>query len=110
MMPTALSMATVGIAFGEFSDITAQAAGAVIMESQMSKVDELLHLCLQTRTIALQSGLLGMILSVIGMACAAAGYLSPIMGAIVQEIIDVLAMLNALRLTFQPKIQTDLSS
>ena len=44
-----------------------------------------------------------MVLSVIGMAFAATGHLSPVSGAIMQEVIDVLAVLNALRAAFPPK-------
>jgi len=47
-----------------------------------------------------------MALSVVGMGFAAAGYLSPVNGAIIQEVIDVLAVLNALRAAFPPKVIT----
>jgi cation transport ATPase len=60
------------------------------------------------RTIALQSAVGGMALSVIGMAFAASGYLSPVSGAIAQEVIDVLAVLNALRAAFPPRVMHDL--
>lgn len=104
----ALTAATVGIAFGQYNNVTAEAAGAVIMENTLSKVDELLHLSINTRKIAAQSAIGGMILSVIGMGFAAGGFISPVTGAILQEIIDVLAILNALRLTFGGKINIDL--
>jgi cation transport ATPase len=48
-----------------------------------------------------------MVLSAIGMLFAASGYLSPVAGAISQEIIDVLAVLNALRVAIPPKSLTD---
>lgn len=96
----ALTLATVGIAFGKESNITAEAAGVVIMESTLNKVDELIHISYAMRTIALQSALGGMLLSLIGMGFAACGYITPIAGALVQEGIDVLAIMNALRLTF----------
>jgi heavy metal translocating P-type ATPase len=104
----ALTAATVGIAFGEYSNVTAEAAGAVIMENTLSKVDELIHLSLNTRRIASQSAIGGMLLSIIGMGFAATGYINPVTGAILQEIIDVLAILNALRLAFGSQIQIDL--
>jgi heavy metal translocating P-type ATPase len=104
----ALTAATVGIAFGQFSNITAEAAGAVIMENTLNKVDELLHLSLNTRRIVLQSALGGMIFSLIGMGFAAAGFINPISGAILQEIIDIIAILNALRLTWGTRIKIDL--
>jgi heavy metal translocating P-type ATPase len=103
----ALTAATVGIAFGQNSDITAEAAGAVIMESSLKRVDEFLHISNRLRTIALQSAVGGMALSLIGMAFAAAGYLPPVAGAIFQEIIDVVAVVNALRVALPPKKLTD---
>jgi heavy metal translocating P-type ATPase len=103
----ALMAATVGIAFGQNSDVTAKAAGAVIMDSSLRKVDELIHISRRMRRIALQSAVGGMILSVVGMFFAAAGYLPPVAGAITQEIIDVLAVLNALRVALPPKSLTD---
>lgn len=103
----ALTAATVGIAFGQLSNITAEAASAVIMENTLKKVDELIHLSLATRKIALQSAVGGMALSLIGMGFAAAGYISPVVGAILQEIIDIFAILNALRLIWGNKIEAD---
>lgn len=105
----ALTAATVGIAFGQYSNVTAEAAGAVIMENSLNKVDELIHLSLNTRKIALQSAIGGMLLSLIGMGFAATGYISPVAGAIIQEIIDVLAILNALRLIWIKRIEIDIS-
>ena len=93
----ALFAATVGIAMGTHSDVTTEAAGAVILESSLVKVDELIHIGRRMRRIALQSVLIGMALSIVGMAVAAAGYLPPVAGAIAQECIDVFAVLNALR-------------
>ncbi len=96
----ALVMATVGIAFGQKSEITAEAADAVIMDNSLERVDELLHISHRMRRIALQSAVGGMGLSLIGMIIAAFGYLPPVMGAISQEIIDVFAVMNALRVAF----------
>ena len=104
----ALTAATVGIAFGQHSNVTAEAAGAVIMENTLSKVDELLHLSINTRNIAAQSAIGGMLLSLIGMGFAATGFISPVMGAILQEFIDILAIVNSLRLAFGSKIKIDL--
>ena len=93
----ALMAATVGIAFGQHSDVTSEAARAVIIDSSLSKVDELIHLSYRLRRIALQSAVGGMLLSVVGMAFAAGGWLTPVAGAVAQEGIDLLAVLNALR-------------
>ena len=104
-----LTAATIGIAFGQNSDITGEAADAVIMDSSLLKVDELFHIGERMRKIALQSAVGGMILSVVGMAFAGLGYLTPVAGAITQEIIDVFAVLNALRAAIPPKSLSDYS-
>ena len=103
----ALLTATVGVAFGQSSDITAEAAGAVILESSLAKVDEFLHIGRRMRRIALQSAVGGMILSLVGMALASAGYLPPVGGAMAQEVIDLVAILNALRASLPPKSLID---
>ncbi len=89
--------ATVGIAFGHQSEITAEAAGAVIMDTSLKRVDELFHLARRMRRIALQSAVGGMALSVAGMLVAFGGLLPPVAGAVFQEVIDLAAVLNALR-------------
>jgi heavy metal translocating P-type ATPase len=96
----AMQAATVGVAFGQNSDITAEAADAVVLEASLSKVDELIHIGRRMRRIALQSAVGGMAVSMVGMVIAAAGYLPPVAGAVMQEIIDVAAVLNALRVVF----------
>jgi len=103
----ALTTATVGIAFGNNSEVTSEAADVVILESSLEKVDVLFHIGQRMRRIALQSAIGGMALSMIGMIFAATGHLSPIAGAVSQEVIDVLAVLNALRAGFAPKVLTD---
>jgi heavy metal translocating P-type ATPase len=94
----AMLNATAGIALGVNSDITAEAAGAVILQSSLTGVDELMHIGADMRKIALASAIGGMGLSALGMAASAFGYLRPIEGAILQEVIDLLAILNALRI------------
>jgi cation transport ATPase len=89
------------------SDIVAEAADAVILDASLGKVDELMHIGRRMRSIALLSALGGMTLSVIGMTAAAFGLLSPIEGAIAQEIIDLAAVLNAVRAAFPFKSMTD---
>jgi len=93
----AMQAATVGVAFGQETDITAEAADAVILERSLEKVDELMHIGRRMRKIALQSAVGGMILSIAGMMLGAYGVLPPIGGAIAQEVIDLLAVLNAVR-------------
>jgi len=103
----ALMAATVGVAFGQNSDVTTEAADVVVLDSSLRKIDEFLHISQRMRRIALQSAIGGMALSIVGMSFAAAGYLSPVAGAICQEIIDVVAVLNALRVAVPPKSMID---
>jgi heavy metal translocating P-type ATPase len=98
----ALAAATVGIAMGTASDVTAEAAGAVIMDQALERVDELFHIGGRLRSIALQSAIGGMAASLVGMGFAAAGLLPPAAGALLQEAIDVAAVVNALRVSWQP--------
>ncbi len=104
----AMMAATVGMSIGQNSDVTAEAAGVVVMDNSLEKVDEFMHISRRMRSIALQSAIGGMALSMIGMGFAAAGYLSPVMGSISQEVIDVAAVLNALRAALPPKVIHDL--
>jgi heavy metal translocating P-type ATPase len=93
----ALVTATVGLAFGHRSEITTEASGAVIMDTSLKRVDELFHLARRMRRIALQSAIGGMALSIVGMGIAFGGWLPPVGGAVLQEVIDLTAVLNALR-------------
>jgi P-type E1-E2 ATPase len=103
----AMLAATVGVAFGQNSDITAEAAGAVVMEPTLGKLDELLHIGKRMRRIALESAVGGMVLSTLGMFLAALGFLPAIGGAIGQEVIDLLAVLNALRASIPGRVLQD---
>ena len=104
----AMMAATVGMAIGQNSDVTTEAAGIVVMDNSLEKVDEFMHISRRMRIIALQSAVGGMALSIIGMVVAASGHLNPVNGAITQEVIDVLAVLNALRAALPPKVIHDL--
>jgi heavy metal translocating P-type ATPase len=103
----AMMAATVGMAIGQNSDVTTEAAGVVVMDNSLKRVDEFLHISARMRSIALQSAVGGMALSLIGMALASAGWLTPVSGAIAQEAIDVLAVMNALRAAFPPAVIHD---
>ena len=100
--------ATVGIGMGQNSEVTAEAADVVIMDNSLTKVDEFIHISKRMKLIVLQSAVGGMLLSAVGMIFAANGQLSPVNGAICQEIIDVLAILNALRAAFPPRRISDI--
>ena len=103
----ALKTATVGVAFGPNNDVASEAADAVILSPSIGKIDELMHIGARMRLIALQSALGGMTLSLIGMAAAAGGFLSPVRGAVAQELIDLAAVLNAVRAAWPPRRLTD---
>jgi heavy metal translocating P-type ATPase len=105
----ALMAATAGIAFGPNSDITSEAADAVILTTSLEKVDELFHISGRMRKIALQSALGGMILSIAGMALAAFGYLPALEGAVAQEVIDLAAVLNAVRVALPTASLADMA-
>jgi P-type E1-E2 ATPase len=96
----ALVAATVGIAFGEGSDVTSNAADAVVMNSDLRAVDRLLHISFFTRRVILQSAVGGIAISLVAMLFAAYGMITPAEGAILQEVIDLLAVGNALRISF----------
>ena len=103
----ALKTATVGVAFGPNNDVASEAADAVILSPSIAKIDELMHIGARMRSIALQSAVGGIALSLIGMAAAAAGRLSPVQGAVLQEVIDLAAVLNAVRAAWPPRRLTD---
>jgi heavy metal translocating P-type ATPase len=104
----AMMNATVGVALGVNSDVTSEAAGAVILQGSLGGVDELIHIGDRMRRIALISAIGGMTLSAAGMAAAFAGFLAPIEGAILQEFIDLAAILNSLRMVLPSAPLTDL--
>ncbi len=103
----AMMAATAGIALGVNSDITSEAAGAVILQSSLVSVDQLMHIGRRMRGIALISAVGGMGLSLIGMVTASLGLLTPIQGAIAQEVIDLLSILNSLRMILPTNSLTD---
>jgi len=102
-----LQAATVGIGLGTKSDIIGESADVIILEPSLERVDAFLHLSRRVRKIAFQTGLGGIALSIIGMGAAAAGFLPPVIGACVQEGIDLLSILNALRTTAPAMTQGD---
>ena len=69
----------------------------VLLVDQLLPLARALDIARRTRIIALQSVFVGLGLSVSGMVVAAFGYLPPVQGALMQEAIDVVVILNALR-------------
>ncbi|HEY4591375.1 MAG TPA: heavy metal translocating P-type ATPase [Thermoanaerobaculia bacterium] len=94
----ALAAATVGIAMGaRGATASSEAADAVLMLDRLDRLVDALAIARRSRSIALQSVLAGMGLSLAAMVVAACGYLPPLAGALFQEAIDVAVILNALR-------------
>jgi cation transport ATPase len=99
--------ATVGVALGGSSAAISESADAVVLDSSLRKIDELLHIGRRMRRIAAQSAVGGIALSGAGMLLAAFGYLNPLSGAIAQEVIDLASVLNALRVAVRRKALAD---
>lgn len=94
----ALAVADVGVALGaRGASASSEAADVVILADRLDRVGEAIMIAQRARRIALQSIFVGMGLSLVAMIAAAAGWLSPVPAAIVQEVIDVAVILNALR-------------
>jgi heavy metal translocating P-type ATPase len=94
----ALALADIGIAMGARGATAAsEAADVVLTGDRLDGLLRAMRIAQRTRRIALQSVSVGMGLSLIAMGFAAAGYITPVAGALLQEGIDVLVILNALR-------------
>ena len=93
-----LSAATVGVALaGHGGGVVAEAADVVLLIDDPSRIAEAVRIGRRALYIARQSIGVGLGLSLVGMAFAAAGMLTPVAGALIQEAIDVAVILNALR-------------
>ena len=79
----------------------------MVLENSLRRIDEFMHISERLRKIALQSAIGGMLLSTAAMVVAAAGHLSPVTGAVTQECIDLLSILNALRVAFPPPVLSE---
>ena len=94
----ALAAADVGIALGaRGAAASSEVADVVLLVDRLDRVLSVLRIAVRSRHIALQSVYAGVGLSFVGMVVAALGYLTPVRGALVQEVIDVAVILNALR-------------
>ncbi|MGW9231360.1 heavy metal translocating P-type ATPase [Pseudorhizobium sp. NPDC055634] len=101
----ALAAADIGVAMGaRGAAASAEAADVVLLVDNIDRVRTGVEIARGARRIAMESVVVGIGLSVIGMIAAALGYLSPVQGALIQEAIDVAVILNALRaLRIDPK-------
>jgi heavy metal translocating P-type ATPase len=94
----ALAAATVGIALAaNGGGVTAEAADIVILTDDLSRVADVIEIGARATAIAKQSIGWGLGLSAAAMLVAAAGFIPPTFGALLQEVIDVAVILNALR-------------
>lgn len=94
----ALAAADVGIAMGaRGAAASSEAADVVLLVDRLDRLVDAMRIARQSRRIALQSVVIGMSLSVAAMTIAALGFLQPIAGAVIQEVIDVVVIINALR-------------
>ena len=94
----ALAAAHVGVAMGSRGATAAsEAADIVLLVDRIDRLVEARRIAHHSRSVAIQSILAGMVLSIAGMGFAAWGFLAPLAGAILQEFIDIIAVANALR-------------
>ncbi|HEX5973121.1 MAG TPA: heavy metal translocating P-type ATPase [Gemmatimonadaceae bacterium] len=94
----ALSAAHVGVALAAHGGgITAEAADVVILTDDVTRVADMIQIGRRTLRIARQSIRVGLGVSAIAMLFAALGYIPPVVGAALQEALDVAVILNALR-------------
>jgi hypothetical protein len=94
----ALAAADVGVAMGaRGATASSEAADIVITVDRLDRLPEAIRVARRSRTIAVQSVVVGMGLSIAAMLLAMTGALPPVVGAILQEAIDVVVILNALR-------------
>ncbi len=94
----ALAAADVGVAMGaRGAAASAEAADVVLLVDRIDRLGPGIEIARRSRRIAVESVVVGIGLSVLGMIAAAYGYLTPVQGALLQEVIDVAVILNALR-------------
>ncbi len=100
-----LAASDVGVAMGaRGAAASAEAADVVLLVDDLNRLLPGIEIAQRSRKIALESVAAGIGLSILGMIAAALGYLTPVQGALLQELIDVAVILNALRaLRIEPK-------
>jgi P-type E1-E2 ATPase len=94
----ALAAADIGVAMGaRGAAASAEAADVVLLVDDLGRLLSGLEVASRSHRIAFESVVAGIGLSMAGMIAAALGYLTPVQGAVLQEVIDVAVILNALR-------------
>lgn len=95
----ALAQANVGIALGSHGKTaSSDVADIVILSQSIGRVYDVWHIAKKTITLAKQGIFFGIGASVVAMVCSSLGYITPVWGALLQEGIDIIVILNALRL------------
>ena len=99
----ALAAADLGVAMGaKGAAASAEGADVVLLVDQLDRILPAIKIARRARSIALESVFSGMGLSIAGMIAAALGFITPVQGAILQEMIDVAVILNSLRALYDP--------
>jgi heavy metal translocating P-type ATPase len=94
----ALAAADIGVAMGaRGAAASAEAADVVLLVDHLDRLVPAMQIARRSRLIALESVFAGIGFSLLGMIAAAFGYITPVQGALLQEVIDVVVILNALR-------------
>ena len=94
----ALAAADVGVAMGAGgAAASAEVADVVLLVDQLDRLVPAIEIAQRSRFIAIESVVVGIGLSMIGMVAAALGSITPVQGALLQELIDVAVIINALR-------------
>jgi hemerythrin-like domain-containing protein len=94
----ALALADVGVAIGaRGATASSEAADVVLTVDRLDRLGEAMLVARRTRRIALQSVVTGIGLSLLAMVAASLGLIPPAWGALLQELIDVAVIANALR-------------
>ncbi|MEX2033982.1 MAG: heavy metal translocating P-type ATPase, partial [Xanthobacteraceae bacterium] len=98
----ALAAADVGVAMGaRGTAASAEVADVVLLVDQLNRIVPAIEIARRSRTIAIESVIVGIGLSILGMVAAALGHITPVQGALLQELIDVAVILNALRALYE---------
>jgi heavy metal translocating P-type ATPase len=97
----ALALADLGIVFsGTETSATTEAADVAILDRNVRRIRQAVHIGRRSYQVALQSMALGIGLSVGGMTLGFFGLIDPVTGAVLQELIDVSVIAGALRATY----------
>ncbi|MBF0252717.1 MAG: cation-translocating P-type ATPase [Candidatus Omnitrophica bacterium] len=97
----AMAISDVGIALGKHAtDFTINESGIVILDDDLNKIVEAIHLGRESRKIIKQNYAIGLSVNVVGMLAAAAGAINPLVGVLIHEAATSLVLFNSSRLFF----------